>query len=272
MNPPFITCIFAHYHPQNIIDEECLKNLNGLREIADEIIFISTSILPLSETDKIKHLCKTIKCRENTGFDFGSYKFGMQLIDKLKIDYLILANDSVYGPIYSLKETLDKVINSQADVFGITLSNEIQPHLQSYFLIFKKPVINSPVFNEFWEHLDLGKDKKEIIHEYEIGLSNSLIEANFKLDALYKCNLNTFQKIFIFVKNTETGYKLYRLKKLIHKLRKRKDLGFNPMHLLPFTLVKKYRVPFIKKELIIKNPHQIKSLKKLVIQIQKPLE
>jgi hypothetical protein len=258
MHKPTVVTIFAHYNAENIIDNACLQNLAGLKAISNQIIFISTSNLPEIEITKIENYCDAIQCRENIGLDFGSYQLGLQLIDKEKIDYLILANDSVYGPIYPLKETFDKAIKSPADVFGITLSNEKHPHLQSYFLIFKKQVMNSAAFNDFWQNLDLGKDKKEIIHDYEIGLSKTLLKANFKLDAIYKCNLNTFQKIFIFVINTQLGYKLYILKKLIYKLQKKKDLGFNPMHLLPYTLVKKYRVPFIKKELLNKNPHQIK--------------
>lgn len=263
-----IVTIFAHYSSKNIIDNDCLQNLKGLKAICNQIIFISTSELPKTEIKKIENTCSVIKCRENVGLDFGSYQLGLQLIDKDQVDYLILANDSVYGPIYPLKETFDKAVASPADVFGITLSNEKYPHLQSYFLIFKKTVINSSIFNQFWKKLDLGKGKKEIIHDYEIGLSRTLAEANFELDALYKCNLNTFQKIFIFVKNTQLGYKLFRLKKLIYKLQKRKDLGFNPMHLLASKLVSKYQVPFVKKELVDKNPYKIKlskSLLKLVV-------
>jgi hypothetical protein len=267
MHKPTVVTIFAHYNAENIIDNACLQNLAGLKAISNQIIFISTSNLPEIEITKVQQYCDIIQCRENVGLDFGSYQLGLRLIDKETIDYLILSNDSVYGPIYPLQETLDKAIKSPADVFGITLSNEKYPHLQSYFLIFKKKVINSAAFNDFWQNLDLGKDKKEIIHDYEIGLSRTLAEATFELDALYKCNLNTFQKIFIFVINTQLGYKLYRLKKLIYKLQKRKDLGFNPTHLMADSLIHKNKIPFIKKELIEKNPYKIKLSNSLLKQV-----
>jgi len=264
MRPHFVSCIFAHYHPQNVIDQACLKNLKGLNEIADEIIFISTSKLPLRETDKLNPLCRTVECRENIGLDFGSYKQGLKSIDTTKTDYLILANDSVYGPIFPLKETFDKAIKSKADVFGITLSDEKEPHLQSYFMLFKHNVIASDLFKVFWQDFDQRKKKKEIILEYEIGLSQQLQQAGFELDALHKSNYSSYTKIAWFLTKTQYGCKLYRLRKLIYKMSMDKDLGFNPMHLMAYRLVKKYRIPYIKKELIEKNPYQIKLSKSLL--------
>ena len=271
MKSPFIVCIFAHYHPKNQINQACLKYLNSLKEIADEIIFISTSKLPVTETDKIKQLCKTIKCRENMGLDFGSYKLGLSYVDTSITDYLILANDSVYGPIYPLQKTLDKAIRLNSDVFGITLSDEKERHLQSFFLIFNQRVITSDSFNAFWQNVDSSKNKSQIILDYEIGLSQQLLNAGFTLNALYEIKINKYLKILLFILKTQYGYKFFRFKKLIYKMQKGKDLGFNPMHLMAYNLVKKHKIPFIKKELIEKNPYQIK-LSKSLLKLVAPLK
>lgn len=253
----FVSVIFAHYSKTNCIDAACIHSLQGLKSIADEIIFISTSNLSQTEKAKISPYCKIIECRENMGLDFGSYQFGLSFINKNKTDYLILTNDSVYGPIYPLQETLHKAIHSSAQIFGITLSYEKHKHLQSFFMLFKKEAFTHSAFNLFWEQIDLHKPKQEIILDYEIGLSQTLLNNGLKIDALYNKNFNIYIKVLLFIWHTQTRYKLYRLKKLIHKQTHNRDIGFNPLHILAEKLVKKHRVPYIKKELIDKNPYQI---------------
>jgi rhamnosyltransferase len=66
------------------------------------------------------------------------------------------------------------------DFWGMTDNTEIAWHLQSYFLVFKRPVIDSKDFAEFWKSIVPEQPKNQIIHKYEVGLTRYLTELGFK--------------------------------------------------------------------------------------------
>lgn len=258
--------VFAHFDPTNRVDENCIHYLKELRKHSAEIIFVTTSQLDEMECLKINSLVNKIIQRENIGMDFCSYKAGVLELELKEWDYLLLANDSVYGPIYPLEETFNKALASQTNVYGICKSYELAAHLQSFFLLFDQAAFNSSAFHQFWQEVKALESKQEIIQKYEIGLSQQLQQSGLKTAASFEHEYSKWLQLLIFIYQTKWDYKLYRLRKLIFKIRKHKDIGFNPMQLLSMRLVKKHRIPFIKKELINKNPYHLKinKLKRLI--------
>ena len=250
--------VFAHFDPTNRVDENCIHYLKELRKHSAELIFVTTSNLDETECLKINSLVNKIIQRENIGMDFCSYKAGVLELELKEWDYLLLANDSVYGPFYPLEETLCKAIASKASLYGICKSFEIAPHIQSFFMLFDQSAIQHSAFTKFWEDVSSLPNKQQIIQKYEIGLSQQLQIAGLKITASYEKQYPKWIQVLIFIYQTQWGYKFYRLRKLIFKILNHKDIGFKPMHLLSMRLVKKHRIPFIKKELIQKNPHNLK--------------
>ena len=59
-------------------------------------------------------------------------------------------------------------------------------HLQSYFMVFKKNVINSDVFVDFINSVQEEHKKNDIIINYEIGLSEKLKDAGFSYSTYVK--------------------------------------------------------------------------------------
>ena len=192
--------VFAHYDKDSIIDEYVIYYLKALKEICNTIIFVSDSSLSELEQNKIKDIADYIIAEKHGEYDFGSYKRGYQfaLENSLDFDELIFANDSCFGPFYSLKPIFEKMQKKKCDFWGMTqnsygipevrLSNEESfyikppwiPHIQSYFLVFNSKIIQSDVFNNFIANIKKLESKNDIIKTYEIGLTVALKEKGFK--------------------------------------------------------------------------------------------
>ena len=97
-----IICIFAHYDKHNIVHDYVFHYLKELKnKLNATIVFISNSKkLYKEDLNKLKNYCEIIAIRRGRGRDFASYYIGYKLIEKNlnEYDYLILCNDSVYGP------------------------------------------------------------------------------------------------------------------------------------------------------------------------------
>lgn len=174
--------VFSHFDIDNIIDDYVIYYLERLKRIASDIVFVSTSMLDRHEQNKLESLCSKIICRENIGYDFMSYKSGLleSGIDYSAYDEVILCNDSVYGPLYDLQEMFDAMQTDSCDFWGVTKCVQISPHVQSYFLVFKRSVVQSGRLNEFFSKVEILTSKKSIISSYEVGLSSYLKKSGFQ--------------------------------------------------------------------------------------------
>jgi len=185
-------CFFSHFDRDDMIDAYVIRYLEGLKTVADHIIFISGSVLSWQEQKKLSDTADKIIIRENTGYDFGSWKdgldnFGFENLDKY--DEIILANDSCYGPLYPFSEMFDKMAAENCDFWGVTKSNAIFPHVQSFFLVFRKAAFNSAVFRIFWEKIIPLKGKYELVDAYEVGLSEILTKHGFLSQSYIKFSM-----------------------------------------------------------------------------------
>lgn len=265
--------LFAHFDKHNIIDDYVIYYLNELKKISRSIIFVSTSSISESELAKLQGICALVFTRPNIGYDFYSWKEGFaQLLDLDKYDELVICNDSCYGPVFDLHPIFEKMSLSKADFWGMTSNSQIQFHLQSYFLVFKRQVFLSKIFQDFWLDLKIVDSKPALIFAYEIGLTQKLIKANFKAGSFFKMSLfnahifcySTVRNlvgylynclIYCFFTNTKryqllssTGFEIFRVNHLLHT---------NPTHRLGLTALK-YGCPFVKVELLRDNPLHIR--------------
>lgn len=70
------TAIFAHFDKHNLIDDYVIIYLEKLKEVVDDIIFVSDCNLETKEIKKIEHLILNNICQKHGEYDFGSYKRG----------------------------------------------------------------------------------------------------------------------------------------------------------------------------------------------------
>lgn len=182
-------CFFSHFDRDGIIDDYVICYLEGLKTVAESIIFISNSGLSRQEQEKLSDIAEKVIIRENTGYDFGSWKegldrFGFENLEKY--DEIILANDSCYGPLYPFSEMFGKMAGASCDFWGVTKNNAIFPHVQSFFLVFRQSVFQSGVFRTFWERIVPLKGKYEMVDAYEVGLSETLTKHGFRSHSYVK--------------------------------------------------------------------------------------
>ena len=181
--------IFAHYDSGDEIQPYILFHVRALREVCDEVIFVSTARLSDRETAKLREHCANIILKENVGYDFGMWKHALQAIDVDAWDELVLTNSSVFGPIFPLRESFDTMAGNACDFWGMTGNYEIAWHLQSYFLVFRRNVLHSPAFAEFWRSVLPNGDKSKTIRHYEVGLTGFLEKRGFRAGQLVDLEL-----------------------------------------------------------------------------------
>ncbi|MDR3429435.1 rhamnan synthesis F family protein [Silvimonas sp.] len=173
--------IIAHYDVNGVIDAYLKRLLEQVASLCDRVVLVSTSG-PM-DTFSVLPAGVEVISRENKGYDFCSYRFGIEAIDGIEqYDQLLVLNDSFYcGPRFDLAKLLS---STNGDIVGLTASRQFNFHLQSYFLVFNKRAIQSRWFWQFWARVVPLKDKLQIVFRYEIGLSQTAMDAGLNLTSI----------------------------------------------------------------------------------------
>lgn len=196
-------CVFAHWDRDNIVDDYVVYYLKSLREVCSTIILVSDT--EGTDVSNLEGIVDYSLVKKHGEYDFGSYKRGFlyALENNIEFDELIFANDSCYGPFYSLKPVFDKMAKKRCDWWGLTRNsygiekrnNENCsiwfPHIQSYFLVFSSKVFNSDAFKNFIKLIEKQDEKDFVIINYEMGLSKVLKDSGFKSAVLINKYLHT---------------------------------------------------------------------------------
>lgn len=249
--------VFVHYDRDNLVDEYVYFYLEALQKNTSHLVFVTTSKIPAQDHAKISKYATLIE-RENVGYDFMSYKVGLESFNYTQYDELLLCNDSVYGPIYPLSVLFETMHTTPCDFWGITDNNDISYHLQSYFLLFNKSLLLAPAFSRFWANVKVLDDKEEIIQTYEVGLTTYFQNKGFKSAVAIDYKVSKRQKISILIKKLT-------LQKIFHKLSTimKKEYTLTRVGKVNATLyfwkalILDYKMPFIKIKLLRENPNNI---------------
>jgi rhamnosyltransferase len=159
--------------------------LRRLAEFGFRICFVSNSAISLASEAALKTVCEHTIVRANTGLDFCMWQRGLAEYDLAQFDELLLTNSSIIGPLQPLAGVWQRLALAECDFWGMTDNDEFKPHLSSYFLVFRQPVLRSPRFREFWTTILPYKDKAQVIFSYELGLTQWLSEAGFRWRAAF---------------------------------------------------------------------------------------
>jgi rhamnosyltransferase len=122
------------------------------------------------------------------------------------------------------------------DFWGATDNFDIQWHIQSYFLVFRRHVLASPEFSAFWQTVLPYRRKEQVIRSYEVGLSAWLEDAGFTGRAYVPA---------------ESLFPPWPLKLLIRKHH------LDPTCFHPERVLKR-RMPYVKTNLLRDNPGRVR--------------
>ena len=132
--------------------------------------------------------CSAVYLRGNAGFDFAAWAHVLRLEDDvLGADLLVLANDSVIGPLDAggLQRIMAAVDASPADVVGLTENAYFARHLQSFFLALKPRCLSSYEFNAFMGAVVTLPTKDQVIAQYEMTFSSRMRAGEMRTEALF---------------------------------------------------------------------------------------
>ncbi len=264
--------VFAHYDLDSQIKDYVLYYLQQLKTVSHKIIFVSTSTLSIQEQKKLSGIVDKIIIRKNVGYDFHSYKIGIESIECLNsYDNLILCNDSCFGPLFPLTDVFAIMDHQAIDFWGITSSNLIRFHLQSYFLVFNQSILQSTCFMKFWQNLPLCENRKDIIFNYEITLSQILItngyHANSYIPLTFKTPLLWLVKRHVDLLIKKYLYHTTNYSTLGNLLKLRKTEDLDKTIIFWDYLIKTYKMPFLKKNILTKNISSLENVTKQISNI-----
>ncbi len=262
--------VFAHYDKDNIVADYVIYYIKALKKIAQTIVFVSCN--DIKNPECLEGLADKIIDEPHDEYDFGSYKRGfLYLQDKLDdYDELIFANDSCYGPLYPIEDVFSEMENRNCDFWGITKNNFgyqknighffiKRPHIQSYFVVIKKCIFEKDFFAEFIKSITHQSNKKLIISNYEIGLTELLLDKGYTYSTLISAYENINNITILKWREIIEKYKMPFIKKSLFDLKNTDAttienyenlLGNYPKTLITIPRNINKKIPFVFKKFI----------------------
>jgi hypothetical protein len=222
-------CLFAGYDAEAILDDYVVDYVRELSRFAD-VYYLSDGYLPADQLAKLDGITRGAWAVRHGAYDFGSYSMlARDLVgwDRIaEYDEVLLVNDSCYllgglDKVFARMDASDCAWWGLQATKGLTITQrdpgrgepipmdvvrdelltiyEHDPlydfHVGSYFLAYRRPVIEDPGFRRILDSVHKQRSKLLIVMRYEIGLTHYLIGAGFLLDTFVEA-LYPFHPIF----------------------------------------------------------------------------
>lgn len=179
-------CLFAHYHQHGLVAPHVLHYLRALRDAGFVTVVLSTATIDAAGCKSLREVGVELILRENAGMDFGGWIEACRRFFPIEADLLLLANDSVYGPLSDLSVFVDKLLAQDGDFYGAVESLEVAPHLQSWFVLLRPTAYRSRAFAKLMcTPMPEIPDKLSLVKRYEIGLTQQLVSAGLRYRAAF---------------------------------------------------------------------------------------
>lgn len=220
---------FVFYDKDGIVDTYIDYLLNDFSKSVEKIVIIINGECNAEGRKLFEKYSSDIFSRENKGYDAGAYKaaiFEYFGLERMKMyDEVIFMNDTFFGPFYSSQKIFNEMQQRNVDFWGITLQEDanlgygmIPRNIQSYFIAFRKKVVESHDFKEFWESLGFPKDFLDCCKKFENRLTVFFEERGYKYSVLVDDGI----------------------------LNSKEKNNYNHYWFLPYTLIKYHKMPFLK--------------------------
>lgn len=220
-----------------IIDQYIDYMLERLKEIASHIVIVSNGKVVEEGLKRLRKYTSDVYVRPNEGFDAGGFKDAIVnyiSFDTIReYDELLLLNDSFFGPIDSFTNVFEKMDNKEGvNLWSMTKnmgSKEIMPSMQTYFVVFKREVLHSKAFEEYWLTLPYYTEFSDAVEKYEKFFAKFFEDRGFKWDAYIDDSLYDSQlpRDYCFSAYHSMQYEL--MKNQLYPIVKRKLFAFDSM-------------------------------------------
>ena len=190
--------IYSFFDKDGIVDGYVEYFLRDFYNNVDELVIVSNGRLRASERDKLAYFTTRVIERVNEGFDIWGYKAGMDYVgwERLcEFDEVILANNTMLGPIYPLSDMFESMAGKDLDFWGITRHyafdfdpygyteyGYVPEHIQSYFMVFRKSMVSSYDFQDYWNDLPMLATYEEAVGYHETCFTKRFADKGFLWD------------------------------------------------------------------------------------------
>lgn len=159
------TVVVAHWDPEGIVDPYVVHMCRCFKEMGRKVVLSSHAELKnpgdSQESPDWSRYVDAVLYRTCPGYDFTSWKAALHCFPSLThCNELVLCNDSVFGGIGSYTPMHDAMRSVPCDFWGITMSREIMPHNQSYYLVFRPLAARSEAFARLFDAVPLSSDRE----------------------------------------------------------------------------------------------------------------
>lgn len=230
--------VVSHYDTTQIIDDYVVYMLQELYKLKFDIVFVTTSEkIQSNQLAKIQKYLLMSVVKKNIGYDFMSWKTGLSLVDDYKnYETILHINDSIFFPLVNTTKMFDTMKLQEVDCWGLTDSFKQTYHIESFFWVVNQRLLQSKVYEDFWNQCQILNDKSQIIQKYEMGFAPLFLKHGFKCSAYIP-----LQKI---LQKIDLSYRKNSVENLEQKR------SFN---LFWDLIIKDFQAPFIKKKILIKS-------------------
>lgn len=274
---PSKVAILSTYIPDARADTAAVTLIDHLRELGYATIIVDTSPKPsLQKSVGDMTNASMYIYRKNIGWDFSSWITAMvhpatqALLDTA--EELLWLNDSCFGPLTDMGALLNEARANNVDLWGLTSSIQIEPHLQSYFLRFSKRALDAGLIDNFIADYHFPIVKSDIIQEGEVRLTSYArnlgltVGAAFPYEDIVEQYLSTWDERMENLTN-DPVYRTYESINYIRgferfmfhmRLRECVEDGVpqNASHEMWDTLLD-MGCPMLKRELVLSNPQRV---------------
>lgn len=185
------------YQP-NGISESTFFTLRQLILQGYSPIVVANHVVERGDLERLREFTLVVIERPNYGYDFGGYRQGiLHVLDAgYQPNNLLVFNDSIWFPLSVDCSFLSEIKSTEHDVYGLVMNDSSKDvrrhHIQSYLFNFKKNVLISTHFENYWRKLFLSNNKLAVIRMCEIKMSEYFrcagfsVAAKFRVDDLYR--------------------------------------------------------------------------------------
>ena len=159
----------------------------------------------------------------------------------------MLCNDSFLGPFDDLAGVFARHAASGADLWGLSDSWEQAWHIQSSFLVLSARAVASDGFARFRAGYAYPDRREDVVRDGEVGLSRALLaDGSLRMEVLAP-----YAALARAALDGPAGSDDFTRGLLA-------DLGLgvprNPQHVFWKALLCQHRIPFVKRDLLARNP------------------
>jgi hypothetical protein len=180
--------VFCHFDRYGRIRDHTRVYIEALRDEGFDVVLVTNS-RALAAADHTWALGRVahVVIRRNVGYDFAAWRDAMTVCNLPSADtkFLLIVNDSVYGPLRHLGPIIERIDFDLADVWGATDSWQHCFHLQSFFIAFGPKALRHEVFASFWSSVGNVRSKWWATRHCELTMSRSFIAAGLRCMALW---------------------------------------------------------------------------------------